>query len=94
MGAVAIAALVCIVPPYVLLASELREVRREIASMTSTITVTRDGGTTTYYLCTDVEISDNGTWTFKGRKGSDSAPEGTYSIGHGTYDEIEQLPTV
>jgi hypothetical protein len=93
--AVACAALVLLIPPYYLLASsykELETLKQEINSIMRLVTVTWNDGTTTVYSdCSNVDTSDNGTVTFTGKKGS-STTEGNYSIGHGTYREVEDLP--
>lgn len=88
----ALTLLAALIPPYLSLANataELRELQTRVRTMTSTITVTRDSGTTVYHECTNYVRSDNGTISFTGRKGSDSAPEASYVLGHGTYIEVE-----
>jgi hypothetical protein len=71
---------------------ELLELRTLYESMTKTITVTwPNGSKTTYTGCTGYSKADNGTVSFAGHKGNDSAPLGEYVIGHGQYAEVEVL---
>ncbi len=91
----ALTLLVVLTPSYLSLASasnEVRQLKKQIRQMTYTITITwPDSTTTVYYDCTNYVRSDNGTVSFTGKKGSDTAPEGDYVIGHGQYTEIEKI---
>ncbi len=73
-------------------AAELKDLRHQYEAMMKTITVTwPNSSKTTYYGCSDYVKSDNGTISFTGRKGSDTAAVGDYVLGHGQYAEVEVI---
>ena len=97
LAAVGVALLLALVPPYVTLAqasTEIQDLQKRLQTMTSTITVTwpDGGGTTVFYDCTGYVKSDNGTVSFNGREGSDTAPLGDHVFGHGQYTKISKIP--
>lgn len=70
-------------------AVDVTALSRILNSMTKRIEITWDSdSSTTYTGCTNYSVSDNGTITFTGTKGSDEDVS-EFVIGHGSYREVQ-----
>ncbi len=69
-----------------------RQLQLQLNAMTFTILVTQDGVTTTYTNCTEYNLSDNGTVSFKGREVDDDT-DSEFVFGHGKYSKVKKTPT-
>lgn len=96
LSVVGVLALIALIQPYWSLAQSadrIQDLEKQIMETTCTVVITwptEPATTTTYYEVTDYNVSDNGTITFKGKKGSTTATAKEYTIGHGTYTEAEK----